>query len=154
MGNGVQRGAGSRPRSHEGDEAEPAGGDLKDHARQRHARNRVGLDESHCSGQAGLRMHVIADLCLIPLGVGVSVSKEIAACERVLAEAGLKTKLHAYGTNIEGEWDDVFAAIKRCHEVVHAMGAPRVSSSLRFGTRIDRVQTMEDKVESVAKRLR
>src|ERR1044071_1930050 len=98
-------------------------------------------------------MRVIADLCLIPIGIGVSVSKEIAACERVLAEAGLKTKLHAYGTNIEGEWDDVFAAIKRCHEVVHAMGAPRVSSSLRFGTRVDRVQTMDDKVESVERRL-
>ena len=98
-------------------------------------------------------MHVIADLCLIPLGVGVSVSKEIAACERVLSEAGLKTKLHAYGTNIEGEWDDVFAAIKRCHEVVHAMGAPRVSSSLRFGTRVDRVQTMDDKVESVERKV-
>src|SRR5450759_293453 len=69
-------------------------------------------------------MRVIADLCLIPIGVGVSVSREIATCERVLAEAGLKTKLHAYGTNIEGEWDEVFAAIKRCHEVVHAMGTP------------------------------
>ena len=94
-------------------------------------------------------MRVIADLCLVPLGIGVSVSKEIAACERVLAEAGLKTKLHAYGTNIEGEWDDVFAAIKRCHEVVHAMGAPRISSSLRFGTRTDRQQTMEEKIGSV-----
>jgi uncharacterized protein (TIGR00106 family) len=68
------------------------------------------------------------------MGVGVSVSDEIAACERVFAEANLKTNLHSYGTNIEGEWDEVFAAIKRCHEVVHAMGAPRVSSSLRFGT--------------------
>ena len=42
-------------------------------------------------------MKVIADLCVVPLGVGVSVSREVAACERVLAEAGLKTKLHAYG---------------------------------------------------------
>src|SRR5579871_2547480 len=66
-------------------------------------------------------MRVIADFCLVPIGIGVSVSKEVAACERVLAEAGLKTNLHAYGTNIEGEWDDVFAAIKRCHEVVHSM---------------------------------
>jgi uncharacterized protein (TIGR00106 family) len=98
-------------------------------------------------------MRVIADLCLIPLGVGVSVSKEIAACERVLNEAGLKTRLHAYGTNIEGEWDDVFAAIKRCHEVVHSMGAPRISSSLRFGTRIDRKQTMDDKIHSVEQKL-
>src|SRR5947207_15897347 len=94
-------------------------------------------------------MQVIADLCLIPLGVGVSVSKEIAACERVLAEAGLKTQLHAYGTNIEGEWDDVFAAIKRCHELVHAMGTPRVSSTLRFGTRIDRSESMDGQVLSV-----
>jgi uncharacterized protein (TIGR00106 family) len=99
-------------------------------------------------------MRVIADLCLIPIGIGVSVSKEIAACERILTEAGLKTKLHAYGTNIEGEWDDVFAAIKRCHEAVHAMGAPRISSSLRFGTRVDKEQTMDDKVESVERKLK
>ena len=99
-------------------------------------------------------MKVIADLCVVPIGIGTSVSKEVAACERVLAEAGLKTKLHAYGTNIEGEWDDVFAAIKRCHEVVHAMGAPRITSSLRFGTRTDRQQNMEDKIRSVEEKLR
>jgi len=99
-------------------------------------------------------MKVIADLCVVPIGAGTSVSKEIAACERVLAEAGLKTKLHAYGTNIEGEWDDVFAAIKRCHEVLHQMGVARISSSLRFGTRIDREQHMEDKVRSVEEKLR
>lgn len=94
-------------------------------------------------------MKVIADLCVVPIGVGVSVSKYVAACERVLRDAGLSHTLHAYGTNIEGEWDDVFAAIKRCHEVVHEMGAPRISSTLRFGTRTDRAQTMREKVESV-----
>ena len=98
-------------------------------------------------------MHVIADLCVVPIGIGTSVSKEVAACERVLADAGLKTKLHAYGTNIEGEWDEVFAAIKRCHEVLHSMGVPRLSSTLRFGTRTDRVQHMEDKIESVERKL-
>jgi len=99
-------------------------------------------------------MKVIADLCVVPLGVGVSVSEYVAACEKVLKEAGLNTKLHAYGTNIEGEWDEVFAAIKRCHEVVHQMGAPRITTTLKFGTRTDRIQTMEDKVESVEKKLR
>lgn len=98
-------------------------------------------------------MKVIADLCVVPVGVGVSVSEHVAACQRVLEEAGLKTQLHAYGTNIEGEWDKVFMAIKRCHEVVHEMGAPRISSSLKVGTRIDRAQTMADKVSSVEKRL-
>jgi len=99
-------------------------------------------------------MQVIADLCVVPIGIGTSVSKEVAACERVLADAGLRTKLHAYGTNIEGEWDDVFAAIKRCHEVLHGMGVPRISSTLRFGTRTDREQHMEDKIRSVEEKLR
>ena len=98
-------------------------------------------------------MKVIADLCVVPMGVGVSVSKYVTACENVLKEAGLKTKLHAYGTNIEGEWDTMFDAIKRCHEVVHQMGAPRITTTLKFGTRIDRNQTMEDKVDSVQKHL-
>lgn len=98
-------------------------------------------------------MKVIADFCLVPLGVGVSVSPYVAACSRVFEEAGLETRLHAYGTNIEGEWDAVFAAIKRCHEVVHTMGAPRISSTLRVGTRTDREQSMEDKIRSVQKKL-
>jgi len=99
-------------------------------------------------------MHVIVDLCVIPLGVGLSVSQYVAACERVLQDAGLKTHLHAYGTNVEGEWDAVFAAVKKCHEVVHGMGAPRISSTLRVGTRTDRPQTMADKVRSVEEKLR
>jgi uncharacterized protein (TIGR00106 family) len=98
-------------------------------------------------------MKVIADICIVPIGVGVSVSNYIAACERVLEEAGLSPQLHSYGTNVEGEWDDVFGAIKRCHEVVHDMGAPRITTTLKFGTRIDRDQTMEDKVESVRQKL-
>lgn len=98
-------------------------------------------------------MKVIADLTVVPLGVGISLSKYVAACETVLKEAGLETNLHAYGTNIEGEWDDVLGAVKRCHEVVHEMGAPRVSTSLKLGTRTDRPQTMGDKVKSVESKL-
>ena len=98
-------------------------------------------------------MHVIADICIIPLGIGVSVSKEIAVCERIFTDAGLTTRLHAYGTNVEGEWDAVFAAVKRCHEALHAQGIPRLSRNMRFGTRTDRAQTMQDKVRSVEEKL-
>ena len=99
-------------------------------------------------------MKVIADLCIVPLGVGVSVSSYIAACEEVFERAGLTIRLHAYGTNIEGEWDDVFAAIKRCHEVVHEMGAPRIHTNIKCGTRTDRDQTIDEKVKSVENKLR
>ncbi len=94
-------------------------------------------------------MKTIVDLCVVPLGVGVSVSKYVAECEKILTNAGLKIQLHAYGTNIEGEWDEVFEAIKKCHEKIHNMGAPRITTTIKLGTRIDRNQTMEDKVNSV-----
>jgi len=98
-------------------------------------------------------MKIILDLCVVPMGVGVSVSKYVAACEKVLTYAGLKTQLHAYGTNIEGDWDEVMAAVKRCHEVVHEMGAPRISTTIRVGTRVDRIQSMSDKIKSVEDKL-
>ena len=98
-------------------------------------------------------MKVLVDLSIVPIGVGVSLSREVAACERILQEAGLVTRLHANGTNIEGEWDAVFAAVKRCHETLHAMGVPRISSTLRVGTRTDREQSLDDKVRSVEDKL-
>ncbi|MBT7864267.1 MAG: MTH1187 family thiamine-binding protein [Gemmatimonadetes bacterium] len=98
-------------------------------------------------------MKVIADLCVVPMGVGVSVSKYVATCEQVLSDAKLNPHLHAYGTNIEGEWEDVFAAIKKCHEKIHQLGAPRISTTLKFGTRTDRDQTMQEKVSSVETKL-
>ena len=98
-------------------------------------------------------MKVLVDLCIVPIGVGVSLSSYVAACEKVLTGAGLKTSLHSYGTNIEGEWEDVFAAVKRCHEVVHDMGAPRITTTIKLGTRTDRTQSLEDKVRSVRDKL-
>lgn len=99
-------------------------------------------------------MRAIADVCVIPIGIGVSVSKEVTVCERIFEEAGLKRRLHAYGTNIEGEWDDVVGAIKRCHEALHEMGVVRISTTIRIGTRTDRDQTMDDKIRSVEEKLK
>ena len=98
-------------------------------------------------------MHVMIDLCVVPIGVGVSVSEYVAECERIIAAAGLSAQLHPYGTVIEGEWDAVFEVVKRCHERVHAMGAPRVFTSLKVGTRTDREQSMQDKIDSVRRKL-
>ena len=98
-------------------------------------------------------MKVMIDLCVVPIGVGVSVSKYIAECERIINNAGLTSQLHAYGTNIEGEWDAVFDVVKKFHERVHEMGAPRIFTTMKVGTRIDRAQTMNDKITSVQEKL-
>ncbi|KAF0181923.1 MAG: hypothetical protein FD164_1411 [Nitrospirae bacterium] len=98
-------------------------------------------------------MKVIVDLTIVPVGAGVSLSAYVAACENVLSSFGLNIALHANGTNIEGEWDAVFAAVRRCHETVHAMGAPRIFTVIKLGTRTDKEQAMEDKIKSVKDKL-
>ena len=98
-------------------------------------------------------MKVLADVSVIPLGAGVSLSPYIAACERVSTEAGLEPRLHGFGTNVEGEWTTVMEAVRRCHEVVHGMGAPRVSTTVKLSTRVDRDQSLETKLTSVWSKL-
>ena len=98
-------------------------------------------------------MKVMVDLCVVPMGVGVSVSEYVAECERIIAAAGLTHQLHPYGTVIEGEWEPVFDVVRQCHERVHALGAPRVFTSLKVGTRTDREQSMQDKIDSVRRKL-
>ena len=98
-------------------------------------------------------MNVIVDFTVIPIGVGVSLSKYVAECQCVLEESGLSYQLHANGTNVEGEWEEVLEAIRRCHERLHEMGAPRISTTIKVGTRVDRSQRMGDKVRSVREKM-
>jgi len=98
-------------------------------------------------------MNAIAEFTIIPIGVGLSLSKYVAVCEQILEESGLSYELHANGTNVEGEWDDVVAAIKTCHEKLHEMGVPRIATQIKLGTRTDRLQKMADKIASVREKL-
>jgi uncharacterized protein (TIGR00106 family) len=98
-------------------------------------------------------MKAIVDIAIIPIGVGLSLSPYVAACERILNDAGLDPQLHANGTNVEGEWSAVMDALRRCHEKLHEMGAPRVATNVRIGTRVDKEQTRGDKIASVKKKL-
>lgn len=94
-------------------------------------------------------MKVSVDLSLIPIGVGVSLSPFIATAIRVFEKHGFQPVTHGHGTAIEGEYDDVFAAIRAAIEAVHADGAPRVSTSIKLSTRTDREQSDADRVASL-----
>lgn len=94
-------------------------------------------------------MDVIVDLCVVPLGVGVSVSSQVKRCLEVIEKSGLSYNVHGYGTNIEGEWEAVFSVIKECHQTLHNEGVARISSTVKLGTRIDKAQSITDKIESV-----
>tara|TARA_B100000579_G_scaffold433752_1_gene453139 strand:+ start:274 stop:567 length:294 start_codon:yes stop_codon:yes gene_type:complete len=94
-------------------------------------------------------MWVSIDLCIVPIGVGVSLSPYIKECISVVKEHELEFELGPNGTAIEGDWDQVLECIKNCHEVLHSRGVPRIYTTLKVNTRIDKKQSFKDKVKSI-----
>ncbi|WP_320674812.1 MTH1187 family thiamine-binding protein [Prochlorococcus sp. MIT 1341] len=95
------------------------------------------------------KLWVSIDLCLIPVGTGVSIAPYIKTCQKTIEEAGLNYELGPNGTAIEGNWEEVFDCVKACHTAVHNLGAPRIYTTLKVNTRTDKKQSFTEKVESV-----
>lgn len=94
-------------------------------------------------------MKVIADLSVLPLDGTPSYSDRIATCEQILADCGLKGRIHAHGTNVEGEWGDVMKALEQCHQALHDSGISRIESTLKIETRTDREESIDTRIERV-----
>ncbi|NIR43605.1 MAG: MTH1187 family thiamine-binding protein [Gemmatimonadetes bacterium] len=91
-------------------------------------------------------MKATAEVQVIPIGSGVSVREEVRRAHLVLEEAGLNAQLHANGTNLEGELDDIFAAITRIHETLHAAGTARIATFIKVATRTDKEPSLAGKL--------
>ncbi len=98
---------------------------------------------------------IIAEVTVVPLGTGSpSLSKYVAEVEKVLKGfPRLKTQLTPMSTIIEGEWDEVFAAIKAMHEKPFEMGVKRVSTRIVVDERRDKDLSMTDKIKAVEEKL-
>ncbi len=94
-------------------------------------------------------MFVSIDLCLVPIGVGTSLSPYIKECKEIIERSNLNYELGANGTAIEGDWIEVFECIRKCHEQIHKKGAPRIYTTIKVNTRIDKHQTFKDKLKRV-----
>jgi uncharacterized protein (TIGR00106 family) len=91
-------------------------------------------------------MKATADIQVIPIGSGVSVRKEVQRAHAILVEAGIKAQLHPNGTNVEGEMADIFDAIRRVHETLHAEGTVRLATFIKLGSRTDKEPSLAAKM--------
>jgi len=91
-------------------------------------------------------MKALAEIQVIPIGVGVSVRREVKRAHEILGRSGLKTQLHAYGTNVEGDLDAILDAIKAVHETLHAEGTARLATTVKIGTRTDKEPSLAGKL--------
>ena len=94
-------------------------------------------------------MKILAEVCIIPIHGATSLRREIAMAHSILKETGCHVELHSYGTNIEGDFDVIMNAIKTIHQTLHANGTMRLHTSMKISSRIDKEQTLQDKVDAV-----
>jgi uncharacterized protein (TIGR00106 family) len=91
---------------------------------------------------------VLLDFSMAPLGKGESVAPYVARCLEIVAASGLDYRLHAMGTTLEGEWDQVFAVVTRCFEALKR-DCPRISCSIKVDYRHGHTGRLETKVRHV-----
>ena len=91
---------------------------------------------------------VLLDFSMTPLGKGESVSPFVARCLEVVAASGLDYRLHAMGTTLEGELDEVLAVVRRCFDALQA-DCDRISCSVKIDYRKGPGGRLEGKVRKV-----
>jgi uncharacterized protein (TIGR00106 family) len=91
-------------------------------------------------------MKALAEIQVIPIGVGTSVRDQVRRAHQIIRDSGLTVQLHAYGTNVEGDLETILETIGRVHRVLHAEGTARLSTAVKIGTRTDKDDTLEGKL--------
>ena len=99
-------------------------------------------------------MNIIAEICVIPIGHTTSLRREIAIAHQILKDTGLPIQLHSYGTNIEGDYDTIVEAIKKIHITLHEQGLARLHTSIKIGSRIDKKQSLDGKIQAIQAELK
>lgn len=82
------------------------------------------------------------------------MSNEVALITNLARNSHLKCTLHSAGTTIEGPWNEVTDLIGQMHQLLHKNGVVRIQSDIRIGTRIDKSQSPQDKINVVEEKLK
>lgn len=98
---------------------------------------------------------MIAAFSISPHGgddTGGSVSEAVAGAVRIVRDSGLPNETNAMFTNVEGDWDEVMAVIKRCRDHLRET-APRVSIVIKVDDRDGVSDGLTSKLDSVERHL-
>lgn len=66
---------------------------------------------------------MLVELSINPLGRGTHLSKDLAEILKLIDDSQLRYCLTPSATCIEGDWDEVMALVKRCHEQARSMSS-------------------------------
>lgn len=93
-------------------------------------------------------MNTLVAVAIAPFGVGNELAQEVAEVVKVIRESGLPNRTTAMFTEIEGEWDEVMAVVKKATFVLAEKGI-RTEVVFKADIRPGHVNTINSKIEKV-----
>ena len=93
-------------------------------------------------------MNVLAAVCIAPCGIGDEFAPYVAPVIQIIRESGLKNRTNSMFTEIEGEWDDVMAVVKKATLYLAEQGL-RTELILKADIRPGHTEMMEHKTAIV-----
>jgi uncharacterized protein (TIGR00106 family) len=97
-------------------------------------------------------MMVLLEFSISPLEKGQSVSAFVARSVDIVDRSGLDYRLHAMGTLIEGEIDQVLDVLKQCFDAL-AADCDRITCTAKLDYRKGYSGRLDAKVRSVEEKL-
>lgn len=95
---------------------------------------------------------MIVTFSIIPVGSGSSLGDKVAEVLKIVDASGLPYKVNPMGTVVEGEWDEIFGLIRKCHLAV-LKKERRIYTTIAVDDRKGRNRQLERKVLSLEKRI-
>ena len=95
---------------------------------------------------------VLLEFSMAPLEKGSSVGEYVARSLQIVEASGLDYRLHAMGTLIEGDIDQVLGVLKKCLEAM-AADCDRITCTAKLDYRRGHSGRLEAKVSSVEQKL-
>lgn len=95
---------------------------------------------------------MLFELTIVPIGGDRSLSDEIAEVIKVIDDSGLVYQLTPSGTCIEGDWDEVMAAIRKCHDRTRQTTS-HVITNIRIEDEGDELNQIETNISRVEDKL-
>ncbi len=95
---------------------------------------------------------VLLEFSMAPLEKGPSVGDFVARSLQIVDESGLDYRLHAMGTLVEGDIDQVLGVLKKCFEAM-AADCDRITCTAKLDYRRGHSGRLQAKVASVEEKL-
>jgi uncharacterized protein (TIGR00106 family) len=95
---------------------------------------------------------MLIEFIIVPVGSGSSIGGRLAEVLKIVDESGLPYKVNPMGTVVEGEWDELFSIVKKCHDTV-IKNEERVLTTISVDDRKGKPNRLDEKVKSIERRL-